>query len=490
MTKISADENILMYVHGLKKYFPIYGGLGGVKGYVKALDDVTFYLREGESLGIVGETGCGKTTLGRTILRLIDATDGDVYFNIPKDEMIKIIDLEEQVKEKMDNGKTPETDPELRNLLDQVSKFRHKYSLLRISQRELRKVRKYMQPVFQDPFSSLDPRKIIRDIIGEPMRVLLKLHPSEILKREKKIIEEIGLSEDHLYRFPHEFSGGQRQRIGIARAISIEPKMLVLDEPTSALDVSVQAQILNILRDLQNRMGLSYIFISHHLNVIRMMSDRVAVMYLGKIVELASTEELFNEMLHPYTKALLSAIPIPDPEVKIQRTVLEGEIPNPANPPKGCHFHPRCPVAMPNCGWSPVDLSEFIKSMLDPVRNPEAEAITNVSEIQTDEDNNILDMVFEDGYNVSEETLQIIKNLVEKESFQQKGSAFKAISSVEKINPGNIVRFTIRKPDTPKLKEVKRGHFVSCLIYNYNYYDEKTESPTPEEYGPEIYSNN
>ena len=487
-TKISADENVLMYVHGLKKYFPIYGGMGGVKGYVKALDDVTFYLREGESLGIVGETGCGKTTLGRTILRLIPATDGDVYFNIPREEMLHIIELEEKVDEKLNAGADEETDAELKNLLGEISRFRKKYSLLRLKQRDLRRIRRFMQPVFQDPFSSLDPRKIVRQIIGEPMAVLLKLSSLEILKRERKIIEEIGLSEDHLYRFPHEFSGGQRQRIGIARAISIEPKLLVLDEPTSALDVSVQAQILNILRDLQNRMGLSYLFISHHLNVIRMMSDRVAVMYLGKVVELTTTEELFNEMLHPYTKALLSAIPIPDPEVKVQRTILEGEIPNPADPPQGCHFHPRCPVAMPNCGWSPRDMSELIKSMLDPVRNPEAEAITGIKEIQTDEENNYLDLVFEEGHVTGDDTMELIKGLIEKETFLAKGAAFKAIKSVERAEGENAIRFTMIKPDIPRLKEVKRGHFVSCLIYNYNYYDAQAE--TKEEHGAEIYTNN
>ncbi len=487
-TKISADENVLMYVNGLKKYFPIYGGMGGVKGYVKALDDVTFYLREGESLGVVGETGCGKTTLGRTLLRLIEATGGDVYFNLPREEMLQIIELEDKIHDKLEAGADEESDPELSNLIAEVSIFRRRHSLLKLSQRELRRARKQMQPVFQDPFSSLDPRKIIREIIGEPMRVLLRLNQVEILKREKKIVEEIGLSEDHLYRFPHEFSGGQRQRIGIARAISIEPKLLVLDEPTSALDVSVQAQILNILRDLQNRMGLSYVFISHHLNVIRMMSDRVAVMYLGKIVELASTEELFNEMLHPYTKALLSAIPVPDPEVKVQRTILEGEIPNPADPPKGCHFHPRCPVAMVNCGWSSRDLSELIKSMLDPVRNAEAAAITGIAEIQVDEEGNSLDLLFEEGHTITEEYLELIKSLIEKETFLTKGVAFKAIKSVEKTAAGNAVRFTLVQPDVPKLKEVKRGHFVSCLIYNYNYYDSQAEAK--EDYGPEIYTNN
>lgn len=483
-------ENILLYVTGLKKFFPISSGLGRAKGYVRALDDVTFTLREGESLGVVGETGCGKTTLGRTVLNLISATDGEVYFNLPQEEMTNAIHLEYTVRQMLDQGKDPEKDAKLKDLMGELSKVRKKYSLTRMSSREMMRVRKYMQPVFQDPFSSLDPRKLIKDTVGEPMKVLLKMNASDILKKEKEIIDEIGLSEDHLYRYPHEFSGGQRQRIGIARAISIEPKLLVLDEPTSALDVSVQAQILNILRDLQNRRGLSYLFISHHLNVIRMMADRVMVMYLGKLVELTSTEELFTDMLHPYTKALLSAIPIPDPEAKIVRTILKGEIPNPSDPPKGCYFHPRCPVAMRNCGWSPRDLAEPIRSMLDPIRNPEAEDIKNVEEIITEEDENILQIKFAEGIRIDEKTLQLVKDLIEKESLQEGGIVFRAIDTVAVSDTGNSIITKMIKPDTPQLKEVRRGHYVSCLIYNYNYFDQEEQSKESYAESQEAYPDN
>ncbi len=481
------DENVILYVSGLKKYFPIYGGLAGVKGYVKALDDVTFALKEGESLGVVGETGCGKTTLGRTILDLIEATEGNVYFNLPREIMRRVISLEEKATSLLEKGKTEE-DSEMKDVLKELNPLRKKHSIPRMGGRDLIKLRKYMQPVFQDPFSSLDPRKIVREIIGEPMKVLLKMKTNEILVKEKEIIEEIGLSEDHLYRFPHEFSGGQRQRIGIARAISIEPKLLVLDEPTSALDVSVQAQILNILRDLQSRRGLSYIFISHHLNVIRMMADRVAVMYLGKIVELSSTEELFTDMLHPYTKALLSAIPIPDPEAKISRIVLEGEIPSPSDPPKGCHFHPRCPVAMKNCGWSPRNLSGPLTSMLDPIRNQEAKTIVGVEEIEVDEDGNKLQIIFAESTPVNDRHLQTIRDLVEKESLQKNGVVFKAIKEIS-LNPeANSVVIEMIQSDTPHLREVRKGHFVSCLLYDYNYYDQETSRE--ESNAPELYSNN
>lgn len=472
-------EDVLLYASDLKKYFPITKGLRGTKGYVKALDDVTFSLREGESLGVVGETGCGKTTLGRTILNLLPATEGDVYFDVPKEDFSTVIHLDYVVKDQLGKYESvreaENANPTLRDMIAELNKYRRKYSLPHVSAREMTRVRKSMQPVFQDPFSSLDPRMLIKNVIAEPMKVLLKMSNEEIMKKEREIIEEIGLSEDHLYRYPHEFSGGQRQRIGIARAISIEPRLLVLDEPTSALDVSVQAQILNILRDLQNRKGLTYIFISHHLNVIRMMADRVAVMYLGKIVELTETEVLFTDMLHPYTKALLSAIPIPDPEAKTVRTILKGEIPNPSDPPKGCHFHPRCPVAMKNCGWSPRNLAEPAKAMLDPIRNPEADSIKGVREIAIEEDDFKLEIIFEDESPPNEQTLQLVKDLIEKESFLQEGIVFKAIDSVTLSPPGNSIQIQMIAPDTPHLKEVRPGHFVSCLIYDYNYFDEQEQ---------------
>ena len=367
--------------------------VGRRKGYVKAVDSVTFSLKEGETLGVVGETGCGKTTLGRSILQLIKPTAGDVFIDIPEEVMKEVMEIDRRLS--LFDEDSIESD-EYRDLKDRFDEIAKEYSLTRMHSHKLKEYRKMMQPVFQDPFSSLDPRKLIKDSIAEPMKLLTEMTQTEIIDKEISLISEIGLSEDHLYRFPHEFSGGQRQRIGIARAISIEPKLLVLDEPTSALDVSVQAQILNILKELQASRGISYVFISHHLSVIRMMADRVAVMYLGKLVELADTEELFTDMLHPYTKALLSAIPIPDPAIKRERIILEGEIPSPANPPKGCYFHPRCPVAMKNCGWSPRDLINPIKEMLDPYRNQEASSLPEITEIVSDEEENIIELIFKD----------------------------------------------------------------------------------------------
>ncbi len=464
------DDKTLLYVSNLTKYFQIAGGIGRRKGYVKAVDSVTFSLKEGETLGVVGETGCGKTTLGRSILQLIKPTAGDVFIDIPEEVMKEVMEIDRRLSLFDEDG--IESD-EYRDLKDRFDEIAKEYSLTRMHSHKLKEYRKMMQPVFQDPFSSLDPRKLIKDSIAEPMKLLTEMTQTEIIDKEISLISEIGLSEDHLYRFPHEFSGGQRQRIGIARAISIEPKLLVLDEPTSALDVSVQAQILNILKELQASRGISYIFISHHLSVIRMMADRVAVMYLGKLVELADTEELFTDMLHPYTKALLSAIPIPDPAIKRERIILEGEIPSPANPPKGCYFHPRCPVAMKNCGWSPRDLINPIKEMLDPYRNQEASSLPEITEIVSDEEENIIELIFKEGQEFDRESVkEQIQQMLLKESAKRGGVKYSAVESVDYSEEGSMI-ITLLEYDTPTLKEPRKGHFVSCLLYDYNYFDER-----------------
>ncbi|MCL4346262.1 MAG: ABC transporter ATP-binding protein [Candidatus Thermoplasmatota archaeon] len=463
------DEKTLLYVSNLTKFFQISGGIGRRKGYVRALDSVTFSLKEGETLGVVGETGCGKTTLGRSILQLIKPTSGDVFIDLPEDIMKEVMEIDRRLSLFDEEDKDSDEYGDLRARFDEIAK---EYSLTRMHSHKLKEYRKMMQPVFQDPFSSLDPRKLIKDSVAEPMKLLTDMNQTEIQDKEISLISEIGLSEDHLYRFPHEFSGGQRQRIGIARAISIEPKLLVLDEPTSALDVSVQAQILNILKELQNSRGISYVFISHHLSVIRMMADRVAVMYLGKLVELAETEELFTDMLHPYTKALLSAIPIPDPSIKRERIILEGEIPSPADPPKGCYFHPRCPVAMKNCGWSPRDLINPIKEMLDPYRNQEASSLPEIIEIVSDEEENVIELVFKEGQEYDKESVrEQIRQMILKESSKKGGVKYSAVESVEFSEEGTVL-ITLLDYDTPTLKEARKGHFVSCLLYDYNYYDE------------------
>jgi len=296
----------LLEVKDLKKHFPIRGGiLGRTVGYVYAVDGVSFKIGKGETMGLVGESGCGKTTVGRCILRLIEPTAGEILFE----------------------GE----------------------DIARIDDKQMIKLRPKMQIVFQDPYASLNPRMTIKDIVGEPMLVNGIAKGLELRRRVLELLLIVGLSEDHMNRFPHEFSGGQRQRIGVARALSLNPEFVVLDEPTSSLDVSVQAQTLNMLQDLQRKLGLTYLFISHNLSVIKHMSERIAVMYLGKIVEIASKAELFRSQLHPYTQALFAAIPIPDPEISRERIVLGGDVPSPVNPPSGCRFNPRCPKMIPAC---------------------------------------------------------------------------------------------------------------------------------------------
>ncbi len=328
------SDEALISVYNLKKYFPVKGGLfGKVVAWVKAVDDVSLQINRGETLGIVGESGCGKTTLGRTLLRLIKADDGVILFDVPSD-------VRHRIEELMTNG-DEESQKEL-------MKLREKYDLNMKKEKELLHYRKRMQIVFQDPQSSLNPRMTIKKILAEPL-VTHHIVPKDKLEdRIIELLELVGLKKEHLHRFPHEFSGGQRQRIGIARALSLSPDFIVLDEPTSALDVSVQAQILNLLKKLQRDLKLTYMFITHDLSVARHMSHRIGVMYVGKIVEIAPTKDIFNEPLHPYTELLLESIPHPDPTMrKRERRIITGEVPSAVNPPSGCRFHPRCPRFIP-----------------------------------------------------------------------------------------------------------------------------------------------
>ncbi|HTW39533.1 MAG TPA: oligopeptide/dipeptide ABC transporter ATP-binding protein [Thermoplasmata archaeon] len=349
---LSDDPNtaqVVISTHNLRKYFPIRGGLlSSHIGDVRAVDGVSFDVYDGETVGLVGESGCGKTTVGRLLLRLIEPTSGHTFYR-PTPETVARLDRLYASVERMprDNGGRVAAGQSAS--LKELDEIAEQYSLYRKSSGEMRKLRGKLQIVFQDPFSSLSPRMLVRDIIAEPMAIHHAGTRAERYQRVADLLREVGLNPEHEWRFPHEFSGGQRQRLGIARALSLRPEFIVLDEPTSALDVSVQAQVLNILRKLQTEQKLSFLFISHHLSVIRSMCQRVVVMYLGKVVEQAPTEEVFSRPLHPYTQALLSAIPIPDPELKRERIVLQGDVPSPAAPPSGCRFHTRCPAVLPIC---------------------------------------------------------------------------------------------------------------------------------------------
>ena len=320
----------LVEVQHLQQYFPA-GGMGKNKKYVQAVDDVSFAINKGETLGLVGESGCGKTTTGRTLLRLYEPTKGRILYD---GETL------------FDSGNVPLYNEDGTPVLDESGKpkFGKKTAV------NMLPYRRKMQIVFQDPYASLDPRMTVGDIVGEAIDIH-KLASSKADRRERiiKMLERVGLNSEHANRYPHEFSGGQRQRVGIARALAVDPEFIVCDEPVSALDVSIQAQIINLLNELQDKYKLTYLFISHDLSVVEHISDTVGVMYLGNLVEYGAKEDIFRNPLHPYTKALFSAIPIPDPKVKMNRIVLEGSIPSPANPPKGCKFHTRCANCMACC---------------------------------------------------------------------------------------------------------------------------------------------
>ena len=313
-------ENYLLEVNDLKMHFPIrHGLLQRVVGHVKAVDGVSFFIRERETLGLVGESGCGKTTAGRTILRLYDPTAGQIWYRTRDGQRVDVA---------------------------------------RLSQQEMKPLRREMRMIFQDPFSSLNPRMTVKDLIGEPLVIHRVAEGRAIEERVADLMRAVGLDPDYMERYPHEFSGGQRQRIGLARTLALSPRLIVADEPVSALDVSIQAQVMNLLQELKERLGLTLLFVAHDLSVVEHMCDRIAVMYVGKLVELAEAETLLRQPLHPYTEALLSAIPAADPDVRTKRIILSGEVPSPAAPPPGCVFHPRCRYARELCKQQAPPLRE------------------------------------------------------------------------------------------------------------------------------------
>ena len=314
---MAKDSKTLIEVKGLKKYFPVRKGFfGGNIQHVKAVDDVSFHIKKGETLGLVGESGCGKSTTGRTVIRLYDPTDGQIIFD----------------------GK----------------------DISKLSQKQLLPYRKKIQMIFQDPYASLNSRMTVGDIVGEPLDIHNIASGKERMERIQHLLETVGLNADHANRYPHEFSGGQRQRVGIARALAVEPEFIIADEPISALDVSIQAQVVNMLEDLQAEMGLTYLFIAHDLSMVKHISDRIGVMYLGKMVELADSDELYYRPQHPYTQALLSAVPIADPNAakESNRIILEGDVPSPLNPPSGCRFRTRCKYAMDICAQAEPEFKD------------------------------------------------------------------------------------------------------------------------------------
>ena len=425
-------EEELIIGRNLKKFFPIKTGLTSRSNiYVKAVNDVDIVIKKGEVVGLVGETGCGKSTLGRLLIRLIEPSGGELYFSPPPEVLNKI----------KSNQKL--SDEELKN-----------YSIFHMHKNKLREMRKKFNIVFQDPYSSLDPRMLIKDIVAEPL-FSFGWKKKDAYARVQELLEKVGLPAEFMYRFPHELSGGQRQRVAIARALSLSPEFIVLDEPTSALDVSVQAQVLNLLEDLRKEFNLTMLFITHHILVVRHISDRIMVMYLGKIVESAMKDEIFKDPKHPYTQALLSSVPIPDPRVKIERIILEGDVPSPINPPNGCFFHPRCRYAFEPCGFTTDELIEPLRFVLDNKRNPEM----GNAEIQ--EMNVIDDLNMEVTFNNPVQQ-GVVESIIQKEKEQTR-----ALYGIKEISVnGNLLKIKMHEPVDPKLKDIGNEHLVACHLVN------------------------
>ena len=426
---------IAIAVRDLHKHFPIReGALQRVTGHVRAVDGVSFDIKKGETLGLVGESGCGKTTLGRCVSGLTDPTIGGVYFDLSTDEHRRL----DSLLAVPEDGRTDEMTREL----DEIDE-RHRVD--RLEKDDWLRYRRNCQVVFQDAFASLNPRHLVREIVGRPLKVHNEASGERLTERVVELLERVGMGRQHLYRYPHQFSGGQRQRLSIARALALDPELIVLDEPTSALDVSVQAQILNLLNELQRELDLTYLFITHDLSVVRHMADWVVVMYLGRVSETGSTDDIFDDSRHPYTRALLKASPDLEDEPDAALVTLEGSVPDPARPPQGCRFHTRCPVATPACGWEVDDVVRWLED------EPQMfESLTDV----TRKDEFTADLIFsnEDAAGRLEAALS-----------SDKVPRAARDSLLDLSREETRVHLSFQEVDSIQLTERKPGHLSACV---------------------------
>jgi oligopeptide/dipeptide ABC transporter ATP-binding protein len=440
MEKATAGRSVIS-LRGVEKHFPIKeGSLQRVVGHVRAVDGVSFDIRPGETVGLVGESGCGKTTLGRCISGLVPPSGGKIYF--------RLTDADAAALDAIDA--TPEGQ-RTKEQLAAVQRIDAEHRIDQLEGKAFRAYRRNCQVVFQDSFSSLNPRQLVKDTVGRPLRIWKEASGQDLTERVVSLLESVGLGRQHLYRYPHQFSGGQRQRISIARALALDPEFIVLDEPTSALDVSVQAQILNLLHDLQRDRGLTYMFISHDLGVVRLMSDRIAVMYLGKVAEQGTATEMFDDPRHPYTEALLAANPDINAKVSEMKG-LRGAVPDPANPPEGCRFHTRCPVATPICGWEVDDAvawlgthEALLAGLTDVQRRSNFDATLS---LQDDSAAAAVGNAVQNG-----DMPPSMKNAME--GFSTDGSK---------------VTLTFKPVDEVELEDVGGGHMTACVLHTSRHY--------------------